>query len=86
MPQDSVQWILMSEPQSTTTSSPGDGFVAESEPTVDPEVAAVAQSATPLADETPSWRIRHPLTFRLLIGVLILWLVAMGALMVFKRF
>ena len=76
----------MSDPQTPTTSSPGDGFVAVSEPTVDPDVAAVAQSATPVADETPAWRIRHPMTFRLLIGVLILWLVAMGALMLFKRF
>jgi len=53
---------------------------------VDPEVAAVAESAKPISEETPPWRIRHRTTFRLLIGVLILWLVGAGALMVFKHF
>ena len=76
----------MSDPQSSVPQSPGDGFVAESEPTVDPEVAAVAETAMPISAETPPWRIRHRTTFRLLIGVLILWLVGAGALMVFKRF
>ena len=75
----------MSEPPSHSTSAPGDGFVAGSEPTVDPEVAAIAQEAKPVADETPPWRIRHRMTFRLLIGVLILWLVVMAALMLFKH-
>jgi hypothetical protein len=75
----------MSEPPTPTSEAPADGFVAESEPVVDPEVAAVAQSATPIAAETPPWRIRHRLTFRLLIGLIILWLIAMGALMLFKH-
>ena len=75
----------MSEPQSPPTPARGDEFVAESEPTVDPEVAAVAQSATPVADETPPWRVRRRVTFRLLIGVIILWLIVMGALMLFKH-
>jgi hypothetical protein len=78
--------MVMSEPQSTAPQSPGEGFVAESEPTVDPEVAAVAETAMPISAETPPWRIRHRTTFRLLIGVLILWLVGAGALMVFKHF
>jgi hypothetical protein len=75
----------MSEPPSTAPETAGEGFVAESEPTVDPEVAAVAETAKPLSAEPPPWRVRHRTTFRLLIGVLILWLVGAGALMVFKR-
>ncbi len=57
----------------------------ESEPTVDPEVAAVAESAIPVSAEPPPWRIRHRLTFRLIVGVIILWLIGMAVLMMFKH-
>jgi hypothetical protein len=76
---------LMSEPQSSGTGPTGEDFVAESEPTVDPEVAAVAEFATPVAEEVPSWRVRHRTTFRLVIGIIVVWLVVMAVVILFKH-
>lgn len=60
-------------------------LVAESEPTVDPAVVEATGSAVPLDKEPPPWRIRHRTTFRLVIGVIVVWLFVAAYLMLFKH-
>ena len=62
-----------------------DSIVAESEPTVDPAVVEATGSAVPLDREPPPWRIRHRTTFRLIIGVVVIWLFVAAYLMLFKH-